>query len=314
MGKGGPARGLPACAEVTASGAGPQHSCLVPSSSSARAARQHLADQLREIREAARLSGRGLARTAGWHESKVSRVEHGVRAISIADLETWLHVCGVPPGRAEELRAEHQSAAGTWTSYQRLNRAGLRGAQRSVRSWFEQTSLMRVYQPKVVPGLLMTQAYTTEALRSVRDAQNVAVDDIAEAVAERMDRQHVLREGGHRFAFVVEEAVLHCRAVPLEVHRDQLRHLLMVMSLPSVSLGVIPLDAPRPLAWPSEAFTMFDDGLVAVELVSGFLSVTQPAEVAMYLREWAALSALAVHGRKVRRIINAALKVLGDAE
>ncbi len=286
----------------------------MPSSSSAQAARRHLADQLREIREASGLTGRALASLAGWHGSKVSRIEHGARAISSTDLDVWLEICAVPPRRAAELRAEHRSAAGTWTSYQRLNRAGLAGAQRSVRSWFEETALMRVYQPKVIPGLLMTEGYTMEALRSVRDSQNVAVDDVAEAVAERLDRQRVLREGVHRFLFVVEESVLYCRAVPVAVHREQLRHLLQVMSLPSVVLGIVPMDAARPLLWPSEAFTMFDDRLVAVELVSGFLSITQPSEIAMYQREWGLLFSLAVHGRAARRLIIMALESLDGPE
>jgi hypothetical protein len=45
------------------------------SSSSAQQARQALADQLREIRLAAGLTGRALASEAGWHGmSKVSKI------------------------------------------------------------------------------------------------------------------------------------------------------------------------------------------------------------------------------------------------
>lgn len=85
------------------------------SSSSAQAARQALADQLREIRERAGLTGRVLAATAGWQPQKISRIEHGVRPISAADLSLWCQLCGVPAQRLEELLAERSAAAGMWT-------------------------------------------------------------------------------------------------------------------------------------------------------------------------------------------------------
>ena len=50
------------------------------SSSSAQQARQALADQLRDIRLTAGLTGRDLAARAGWHGgAKVSKIEHGTR-------------------------------------------------------------------------------------------------------------------------------------------------------------------------------------------------------------------------------------------
>ena len=108
------------------------------SSSSAQQARQALADQLRYIRLAAGLSGRELAARAGWHGgSKVSKIEHGTRPPSADDVRTWCRVCAVAPERAEELLAEQRAVAGMWVTYQRLNRAGLRRAQESVRPAFE---------------------------------------------------------------------------------------------------------------------------------------------------------------------------------
>jgi Domain of unknown function (DUF5753) len=87
----------------------------------------------------------------------------------------------------------------------------LRQAQASVRPIYERSSRVRSYQPKIVPGLLQTSEYTTAVLLSARKRQGVQVDDVEAAVAERMDRQRVLREGGHRFAFVMEETVLRHR-------------------------------------------------------------------------------------------------------
>src|SRR5438477_606634 len=70
-----------------------------PSSSSAWQARRDLGARLGEIRRDAGLTGRTLARLCGWHESKVSRVEHAVTAPSDEDVRAWCRHCGAD-GRA----------------------------------------------------------------------------------------------------------------------------------------------------------------------------------------------------------------------
>jgi transcriptional regulator with XRE-family HTH domain len=285
-----------------------------PTSSSIQAARQRLADQLREVRQNAGLTGRKLAELAGWHGvSKVSKIEHGVRPISVDDLHAWCRVCGVSAERTEELLAELRATARMWTSYRRINSAGMRAAQASVRQEYEETYLRRVYQSRTVPGLLQTAEFTYVALVQARLRQGAGVvsdEDLTAAVEERMDRQRVLREGRHRFMFVVEEAVLHYRLCPPPVHAGQLAHLLEVMHLPSVSFGVIPLTAERERPRPVEGFTMADDREVAVELVSGYLTITTPSEVAAYAKEFAELSGIAAYGTAARRLIVAALEAL----
>lgn len=281
------------------------------SSSSAQQARLALADQLREIRLAAGLTGRALAARAGWHGvSKVSKIEHGVRPPSDQDVRVWCRVCRTSAERVEELLAEQHAMAGMWVSYQRLNRAGLRKAQESVRPAWERAVLVRGYQPKIVPGLLQTAAYTTAVLQDARDRQGVHRDDIAEAVAERADRQQVLRRASHRFMFVIEEQVLRYRFCPDDVLRGQLEHLRETARLPTVRLGVIPIGASRNGVFPREGFVMFDDDLVSVELISGVLSVTQPREIAMYAREFTDLARIAVCGTAARGLITAALNDL----
>ncbi|MEV6862800.1 helix-turn-helix transcriptional regulator [Streptosporangium subroseum] len=283
-------------------------------SSSAQKARQALAAQLREIRLDAGLTGRALALAAGWHGvSKVSKIEHGVRPPSAEDIRVWCRVCGVPPKRTEELLAEQRAAAGMWTDSRRINRAGLRAAQKSVRPAFERSALIRSYQPRMIPGLLQTASYATAVLTAVHQRHRVQVDDVAEAVAERMDRQGVLHKTGHRFAFLLEEAVLRYRLYDREVLVEQLAHLERAMRLPSASLGIIPISAVRASsahAAPVEGFTMFDSELVSVELVSGHLGLTQSWEIALYAERFSALAAVAVYGAHARKLIAAAQEAL----
>ena len=197
--------------------------------------------------------------------------------------------------------------AGMWVPYQRLNRAGLRKAQESVRPGYENSALVRSYQPKIVPGLLQTAAYTTAMLEDARDRQRVQRDDVAEAVAERSRRQRVLTRAGHRFVFVIEEPVLRYRFCDPEVLRGQLLHLREAARLPTVWLGIIPLGCDRRKVLPREGFVMFDEERVSVELISGVLSVTQPGEIAMYVRDFTDLAGIAVNGKAARDLIATAL-------
>lgn len=280
-------------------------------SSSAQAARKRLADKLRELRTEAHLSGVAFARAAGWADSSmVSMIERGRRTISPDHVRLWCQICGASERRTEELLAEQAAVAGTWVTYEQLNRGGLTAAQQASRDKFENLSLLRAYQVKVIPGLLQTPAYTTAALTMIRREQGVEVNDVAEAVAERMDRQRVLRRPDARWVFVLEEPVLRYKPHPAEVHVDQLRHLLNVMHWPTVSLGIIPMGCDRRSMSPDESFDIFDQRLVTVELVSGYLSVTDPGEIQMYLRAWERLFALAVHGDAAATLIREAIDQL----
>jgi transcriptional regulator with XRE-family HTH domain len=59
-------------------------------------AKQALGGRLREIRSAAGFTQRDLARLAGWHSSKASRIEYGKQMPSENDIKQWCLHCGVP--------------------------------------------------------------------------------------------------------------------------------------------------------------------------------------------------------------------------
>jgi transcriptional regulator with XRE-family HTH domain len=278
-------------------------------SSTAQFARQALADRLREIRLEAGLTARQLAVAAKWHESKTSRIEHGKTAPTDTDLTAWCAVCGVPD-RLAELIAESRAVDSLWLDWRRMERTGLRQAQESVRELYERTRLFRFYSSWMIPGPVQTADYVTAILSAIRDRRELP-DDVEAAVAERIDRQHIVHDGVHRFSIVLEEAVLRHQIADPEIMAGQLGHLLTVSSMPTVSLGIIPLDADRSGMWPVESFFVFDDVQVNVELVTGFLTITQPREIAMYEKGFAELSRLAVYGRRARALIAAAISAVG---
>jgi transcriptional regulator with XRE-family HTH domain len=276
-------------------------------SSAAQEARQALADRLRELRVDAGLTAIQLAAAVGWHRTKVSRIEHANRSPTVIEVQAWCRACGADD-QTDDLVAALRSVEGAYVPWQRLERTGLRRLQESYVPLYERARLMRVYCSQVVPGLLQTPGYA-KALLAAITARKGTPDDVADAVPARMARRRILREGGRRFAFVIEEAVLRYRFGGPEVMAEQLRHLLDGMSLPAVSLSVIPFTAKRP-QWPLENFHILDQAQVQVELLSAKVTITTPSEIALYAQAFEDLARMAVHGAKARALITSALAAL----
>ncbi|GGQ54266.1 transcriptional regulator [Streptomyces ruber] len=261
--------------------------------------------RLREIRKDSGLTARELASRAGWHESKCSRIENGRTAPADDDLRVYALHCGAVDQTAD-LIATARNIEGSYVEWQRMERSGLRRAQESVLPLWERTRHFRAYSSWLVPGPLQTRAYITALLSSIRDRRGLP-DDLEAAVQVRVGKQRVLYEGSRRFAVLLEESALRHRIGGSEAMAGQLGHLLTLATLPNVSLGVIPLGTDRTALWPVEDFWIFDGSQVNVELVSAFLTITQPNEVGMYLRTFASLADLAVYGAAARTLITAAI-------
>jgi transcriptional regulator with XRE-family HTH domain len=275
----------------------------IPSASSARAAREAVARRLHELRLDAEMTGVELAARCGWSKSKSSRIENGKTLPSAADIRLWCAACGAAD-EAPDLVAASRAADAMYVQWNRLQRTGLRRLQESGMQLYRDTRLFRVYCSNVVPGLLQTPEYTRALLASIARFHGTP-DDVRDAVAARMKRSSVVRSNGLRFTALIEEAVLYCRIGSQAVMLDQLSHLRAMMMLPSVSLGVIPSNARRPM-WPIETFTVFDDERVHVEPLTAAITITQPSEVTLYVQAFGELQALAAYGDEARNTIDRA--------
>jgi transcriptional regulator with XRE-family HTH domain len=275
--------------------------------SSAQAARRSIAARLREIRLDAGFSGRELAARCGWHESKTSRIENAVTPPGDADIRAWCRACAAEQ-QVPDLIASSRTAESMYQEWKRLHRSGMRQVQRDWFTLYERSRVHRTYVSNVIPGFFQTAEYATALMQSITDFQGTP-DDVAEAVEARLARGRFLHEGDHRFAVVIEEWALRCRIGSQEVMAGQLGWLLQLMSLPSVSLGIIPFTAQRTI-WPPEAFYLFDDHKVIVETLTAELIVVQPREVADYIKAFTMLQGLAAYGRQARSLIAAAVDAL----
>jgi transcriptional regulator with XRE-family HTH domain len=278
-----------------------------PPSSSAREAQRALGARLREIRRDAGLSGRALAAATGQHFTRVSKIEHGVQPPTDKDIQDWCRACDAEE-QVHDLIATARVVESAYLEFRRQARAGMKrvvGAH--TLALYERTSQFRIYEHNVIPGLFQTAAYCA-AMLSFWIGFLETPADLDAAVAARMERQKVIFEAGKRFAVVLEEQALQTWFGTAEVQAGQLGRLLEMMSVPTVSLGIVPLMTER-TGVASAGFWIFDDSLVALETPTASIEVTQPQEVELYARMFENLRGAAVFGAAARGLI---IRALGE--
>ncbi|MGV2916055.1 helix-turn-helix domain-containing protein [Streptomyces alfalfae] len=277
-------------------------------SSRVQKAREVLAGRLREIRKDAGISGRELAVRCGWSESKSSRIENAKTPPSDTDIRAWCRACAAGD-QVQDLIAANRQSAEAHVEWKRLQRTGLRRLQESTGHLYLHTKTFRVYVSDVIPGFLQTPGYASALLSSIAGFRGTP-DDVTEAVAARIRRNEVLKMGGRRFSFVLEESVLRYRLCTAETMAAQLGHLLGVMDLQNVAVGIVPFSEQRAV-WPMPTFTIFDDSRVHADTLDAASTLTQPSQVELYTRAFERLSQGAARGAAARSLIADAVASLG---
>ncbi|MGK8522031.1 helix-turn-helix domain-containing protein [Nocardia asteroides] len=272
--------------------------------SSIQDARAALGQRLREMRREAGVSGRELAAREGWHESKVSRLEHGKIKPSSDDVRAYCRHCGGKEQLADLLATLHNIDT-AYLEYRRLLGAGVKRGQQLYAELEAEATFVRNYDPQIVPGLLQTADYAEAKLRSVIDFYRLP-NDIDAGVAKRMERQQILYKRDHRFHFIISERSLYTTVGGDAVMIGQLDRLHSITGMSRVTLGIVPLMAPAVVVL--ENFTMFDNRMVKVEGHTAEITIAQPREIALYGRAFDLLARQSVTGEKARNLIEAALE------
>ncbi|MFI6558780.1 helix-turn-helix domain-containing protein [Streptomyces sp. NPDC050534] len=206
--------------------------------------RRKLGAELRELRAGAGLTSGEAARLAGWHQSKVSRIETGASGVKPADVRLLLDVYAVADAQLRELLmvlAGSDESGGRhhwWHAY----RGVLPPTYRDFISLESQASAMSTLETSVVPGLLQTPDYARAVTRAAVGGLD---DERLDALVEvRLARQDVLRSNPPlSLSAVLDEAVLHREVGGPDVMARQLRRLLDTAHLPQVRLQVLPFAA-----------------------------------------------------------------------
>lgn len=281
----------------------------VSGSSNVHEARNALGKRLRELRQQADLTGRQLAESLSWPQSKVSKLETARQTPSEDDIRAWTRVTD-SESQTNELLTSLQTLEAQHAEWQRVLRPGLKSHQDRIAGLDADTRLFRIFESTVIPGLLQTAEYARGRL-----TQGVilfeASNDINEAVQARIKRQGLLHLPNRRFHFVVTEAALRFRLCTPEAMLAQLDRLVSLTTLPNIRLGIIGTETQYVIG-PWHGFSLRDNERVLVETFSAELNLVQPPEIALYSKIFEQFAAVASYGRSARAIIMRAVDDLAS--
>ena len=276
--------------------------------------RARLGAELRRLRDLAGISGRDLAQRIGISQSKLSRIEKGNAVPSIPQVLDWAREADASPETLRVLRLLTEAAhseVDTWRSAL----ATRRHLQDEVRERESAADVVSTFQPSVVPGLLQTAEYARRVFATFQ--LPYAKDDLAAALAARLDRQLALYDSDRRYEFLITEAALRLRPGPHRVLLGQLDRISSLSTLDNVSIGVIPNDIEATTTVP-HGFVIYDTGdddtLVSLELIDASRLIRAPEEIELYRRCWELLGRMALFGDAAREFLaGLAVEIRGSA-
>lgn len=145
-----------------------------------------------------------------------------------------------------------------------------------------EATLVRVFVPGLVPGLLQTPAVTRWVCERLGGAA-----DVDEVISRRRERQKLLGDPGRRFELLATSEAL--QAIPGDLFLDQVSRIDELNGLPGVEVRLA-----RQSIW-LHGFNLYDapEPAVEIELESGELLVTGSDDVAKYVDRWERLWATA---------------------
>jgi transcriptional regulator with XRE-family HTH domain len=205
-------------------------------------ARRWLAFELRGRREALGLAQRDVGRECGWSGVKVSYIENAQQNVADDDLAKLLPLYGVDEGARRDFYAAAATARekGWW---ERKYDDDVVAPYLADFIGLEQgASLIRTFDPTIVPGLLQTQGYVEAVLEA--DVVRRTPRLVRQITEVRQARQDVLTrtDGAVEFVAVVDESILHRVVGGPRVMADQLQFILSLTDRPNVKFHVFPFE------------------------------------------------------------------------
>jgi transcriptional regulator with XRE-family HTH domain len=280
--------------------------------------RRQLGRLLTQLREEASVTLDAAAEALDCSRQKVWRIEKGLVPVRVVDARAMCALYRVPAAMGDIVAglAKETRAKGWWHSYGDV-----------VPSWFSlyvglesSASGLRQYDAELIPGLLQTREYAAELFR--RKNPTMTADEREKLVEVRLQRQGILVRRlptAPTLRVVLSEAVLRRTIPDRRAMTQQLRHLLDVAALPTVSLRVLPLAAGPPLASETGTFVLLDfpqafgrastePTTVYLENITGALYLDKPTEVAAFDHVWSDLETLASGEAESEKLITSIIE------
>ncbi len=177
-----------------------------------------------------------------WSLSKVIRIETGAVGISTNDLRVLLNLYAIrDPDRTGELielaRASRQ------TSWLSKYRGDITAQYLQYIEYEEAASVLRIYEPLLLPGLLQTQEYAAAIMRKLADPDTSA-ELIRNRIEIRLRRQQLLeRAAPPTVICVLDESTIRRIIGERDIARDQLARLIDLANRPSITIEIVPFSA-----------------------------------------------------------------------
>lgn len=212
------------------------------SSSSPLVQRRRLRTELRRARGVAGYTQEQVARSMEWSLSKVIRIESGAVGVSANDLRALLDLYEIGDrDRADELlELARASRQGSWWS---RYRADISAQYLQYIEYEEAASVLRMYEPLLVPGLWQTEEYATAIIRELADP-GTPEDLIRTRIEIRLRRQDLLDQDSPPVMFcVLDEAAVRRMAGQRDVAPGQIARLIDLAGRPNVTLEIVPFSA-----------------------------------------------------------------------
>jgi transcriptional regulator with XRE-family HTH domain len=204
--------------------------------------RRRLRVELRRARLDAGQTQQDVADAMEWSLSKVIRIEAGSVNISPNDLKALLRYLGIVDAqRTEEFLVLARAARerSWWSGYRSIISSQLF----QFLEYEAAASIIRNFEPLLIPGLLQTEDYATAIIRQW-DApwgDRSAAEHADSLVELRMRRQDLLdRADPPLLFFILDEAVARRVVGGEAVMHRQIRHLMDMADRPNVTIEVIP--------------------------------------------------------------------------
>jgi transcriptional regulator with XRE-family HTH domain len=272
--------------------------------------RRRLRVELKQARQAAGFTQKDVAKALEWSPSKIIRIEAGEVAVTPTDLRVLLDHYGVRDKRRIDdlIVLARASRKQPWNDYRDVYTP----QSLTLFGYEPSASIIREFEPLVVPGLLQTEEYARAILVDTYGKDKETLDRVVEA---RLERQELLdRNPPPEMFFILDEAVIRRAVGGIGVMRRQLNQLGALGSRPNISIQIVPftVGAHFGLRGP---FTILefpdpnDDDLLYLENTGGEVTTREdPKLTADYLQAFWDLEAQATD----RRDLGAVLKEASD--
>jgi len=170
-----------------------------------------------------------------WSQSKLIRIETGAVNISTNDLRALLAHYDIDPARINTLvdLARAAREVPRWNIYKDVASP----EYISFLGYESSASVIRNFEPLLVPGLLQTEEYARSVISVIEPGHPQRIDALVDL---RMQRQEIItRDPAPELHFIMDEAVIRRVVGGLSVARRQLRHLLEMNQQDNVTMRVV---------------------------------------------------------------------------